>query len=93
MTFQVGHVDHPQSRVNLPEVKEILADHEASMVKRIKENLGADIQGQKSIYQWPYPSRFDWTPSPPYFRLSNFVKFNEDDSRSTWEHVSQYSLG
>jgi hypothetical protein len=67
MTFQVGHVNLPQSRVNLPEVKEILVDHEASVVKRIKENLGVDIRGQTSIYHWPYPSRFDWTPSPPNF--------------------------
>jgi hypothetical protein len=29
----------------LSKVKEILAEHESSMVKRIKENLGVDIRG------------------------------------------------
>ena len=60
-----------QGKVILPEVKEILINHEASMARRIKEN------------QKPYPSHFEWAPSPANFRLSDFVKFNGEDSRST----------
>ena len=55
-TFQVGHVDPPQGKVILPEVKEILAKHEASVVHRIQENLGVDIRGNVSTYQKPHPS-------------------------------------
>ena len=72
-----------QGKVILPEVKEILINHEASMARRIKENLGVDIRGNTSLYQKPYPSHFEWAPSLANFRLSDFVKFNGEDSRST----------
>ena len=29
-------------------------------------------------------------PYPTSWRVPNFVKFSSDDSRSTWEHISQY---
>jgi hypothetical protein len=74
----------------LPEVKEILTEYEASMIKKIKENLGVDIRGDTMVYQKPYPSHFDWAPSPANFRLSDFIRFSGEDSRSTREHVSQY---
>jgi hypothetical protein len=90
LTFQVGHVDHQHGRTHLPKVKEVLAEHEASIMKKIKQNLGVDIRGDTTIYQKPYPSRFDWAPSPANFRLPDFVKFSGEDSMSTREHVSQY---
>jgi hypothetical protein len=74
----------------LPEVKEILTEFEASMIKKIKENLGVDIRGDTMVYQKPYPSHFDWAPSPANFHLPNFIKFSGEDNRSTREHVSQY---
>jgi hypothetical protein len=43
LTFQVGHVDPPQGKVILPEVKEILTEHEASMARKMKENIGVDL--------------------------------------------------
>jgi hypothetical protein len=51
LTFQVGHVDPPQGKVILPEVKEILTEHEASMARKMKENLGVDIRGNTLVYQ------------------------------------------
>ena len=33
---------------------------------------------------------FDTVTYPAGFRLPEFVKFNGDDSKSTFEHVSQY---
>jgi hypothetical protein len=74
----------------LLEVKEVLAEHEASIMKKIKQNLGVDIRGDTTVYQKPYPSHFDWAPSPANFCLPGFVKFSGEDSRSTREHVSQY---
>ena len=44
-TFQVGHADHQHGKTHLPEVKEVLAEHEASIIRTIKENLGIDIRG------------------------------------------------
>jgi hypothetical protein len=33
---------------------------------------------------------FDTVTYPTGFRLPEFVKFNGDDSKSTFEHISQY---
>jgi hypothetical protein len=51
----------------LLEVKEVLIKHEASIFRKIKENLGVDIRGDTTVYQKPYPSCFDWVPSPANF--------------------------
>jgi hypothetical protein len=53
----------------LPEIKEILTKHEASIARRIKENQHVDIRGNTSICQNPYPSHFDWDPSLPSFNF------------------------
>ena len=44
------------------------------------------------LYQKPYPAEFDFTHFPAGWRIPEFTKFNGDDSRTTWEHVSQYVL-
>ena len=56
----------------------------------IKENLGVDIKGKTLSYQKPYPMSFYTVIYPAGFRLREFVKFHRDDSKSTFEHVSQY---
>ena len=56
----------------------------------IKESLGVDVKGKTLSYQKPYPMSFDAVTYPAGFRLPEFVKFNGDDSKSTFEHVSQY---
>jgi hypothetical protein len=42
------------------------------------------------VYQKPYPLHFDLVMYPVGWCTSNFVKFNGEDYRTTWEHVSQY---
>ena len=42
------------------------------------------------LYQRPYPDAFDLVSYPTGWRVSDFVKFSNDDNRSTWEHISQY---
>ena len=37
-----------------------------------------------------YPMSFDTVTYPTGFRLPEFVKFNGDDSKSTFEHINQY---
>ena len=44
------------------------------------------------LYQKLYPPEFDFVSYPAGWRIPEFVKFNGDDSRTTWEHVSQYIL-
>ena len=46
--------------------------------------------GKNWLYQRPYPNAFDLVPYPTRWSVSDFIKFGEDDNRSTWEHISQY---
>ena len=48
--------------------------------------------GGSRLYQKPYPPVFDFISYPAGWRVPEFVKFNGEDSRTTWEHVSQYVL-
>src|SRR6185436_1281554 len=61
------------------------------LANAIKSKLGVDM-GTTRLYQKPYPDEFDFTPFPAGWRIPEFTKFNGDDSRTTWEHVSQYVL-
>jgi hypothetical protein len=42
------------------------------------------------LYRKSYPSSFNSLPYPIGWRCPEFLKFNGDDSKTTWEHVSQY---
>ena len=44
------------------------------------------------MYQKPYPPEFDFVSYPAGWRVPEFIKFNGDDTHTTWEHVSQYIL-
>ena len=57
----------------------------------LKSKLGIDMGGSR-LYQKLYPPEFDFVSYPIAWRVPEFVKFNGDDSRTTWEHVSQYVL-
>ena len=77
----------PNSSINL---EKFLAEFKNDLAKMIKENLGVDIKGKTLSYQKPYPMSFYTVIYPAGFRLCEFVKFHRDDSKSTFEHVSQY---
>jgi hypothetical protein len=57
----------------------------------LKTKLGIDM-GSSHLYQNPYPPEFDFVSYPTGWRIPEFVKFNGVDSRTSWEHVSQYIL-
>jgi len=48
--------------------------------------------GNSRLCQNPYPPEFDFISYPAGWRVPEFTKFNGDDARTTWEHVSQYIL-
>ena len=56
-----------------------------------KTKLGIDM-GSSRLYQKLYPPEFDFVSYPAGLCIPEFIKFNGDDSRTTWEHVSQYIL-
>ena len=68
----------------------VLAEYMNNLSKLIKENLGVDVRGTTRTYQKPYSSSIDSVQYPAGFRLPKFVKFSGEDSKSTFEHISQY---
>ena len=48
------------------------------------------LETKTRTYQKPYPTSFDSVAYPAGFRLPEFVKFGREDTRSTFEHISQY---
>ena len=48
--------------------------------------------GNSRLCQNPYPPEFDFISYLVGWRVPEFIKFNGDDTRTTWEHVSQYIL-
>ena len=54
----------------------------------LKTKLGIDM-GSSRLYQKTYSLEFDFVSYPAGWRIPEFIKFNGDDSRTTWEHVSQ----
>jgi hypothetical protein len=42
------------------------------------------------IYQKPYSSIFNSVVYPAGWHVPDFIKFDDEDPRTMWEHVSQY---
>jgi hypothetical protein len=57
----------------------------------VKTKLGVDI-GNTNLYQKPYDHEFDRFPLPRGWHMPDLIKFSGDDDRTTWEHISQYTV-
>src|SRR6266540_4334599 len=62
----------------------------AEMQKMFYDNFGIEPKPGSRIYQKPYLEHFDYVPYPQGYKVPDFAKFNGVDSKTTWEHVSQY---
>jgi hypothetical protein len=71
-------------------LKECLAVIREELNKQMRETFDTDLQSKSCVYQKPYPSYFYSFAYPIGCRILDFVKFNSEDSKTTWEHVSQY---
>jgi len=66
-----------------------LARMKEDLTNMLKAKVGLDM-GRTHLYQRPYSDSFDLVPYPASWRVPDFIKFSGDDTRSTWEHISQY---
>jgi hypothetical protein len=71
-------------------IQEVIDRFNANLAKQMKDDYGIEVKNKNLSYRKPYPSSFDSVPYPIGWRCPEFVKFNGDDSKTTWEHVSQY---
>jgi hypothetical protein len=70
--------------------EECLAVVREDFKKQMRETFGVELSNKSCVYQKSYPSHFDLVPYPMGWHTPDFVKFNGEDNRTTWEHVSQY---
>ena len=68
----------------------MLAEYKNDLANLLRESFGVDVRNKTRTYQKPYPTSFDSVAYPAGFRLPEFVKFSEEDTRTTFEHISQY---
>jgi hypothetical protein len=70
--------------------EECLAMVREDFKKQMRETFGVELSNKSCVYQKSYPSHSELVPYPMGWRTPDFVKFNGEDNRTTWEHVSQY---
>ena len=73
------------------------SDHENDFTTRIWEDIERKFrelrwssEGRSRTYQKPYPFIYDSVPYPAGWHVSDFIKFDGESPRTTWEHISQY---
>jgi hypothetical protein len=70
--------------------EECLAVVREDFKKQTRETFGVELSNKSRVYQKSYPSHFDLVPYLIGWHTTDFVKFNGEDNRTTWEHASQY---
>ena len=70
----------------------MLAEYKNNLANLLRENFGVDVRNKTRTYQKSYPTSFDSVAYPAGFRLPEFIEFSGEDTRSTFEHISQYLI-
>ena len=65
------------------------ADLAGDLANVFKTKLGVDM-GRSCLHQKLYPDDFDLVSYLVGWCVPNLIKFNGNDNRTTWEHISQY---
>jgi hypothetical protein len=71
-------------------IQKVIDRFNSNLAKQMRDDYVIEVRNKNLSYQKPYPSSFDSVPYPLGWCCPEFVKFNGDDSKTTWEHVSQY---
>jgi hypothetical protein len=70
--------------------EECLAAVREDFKKKMRETFRVELSNKSRVYQKLYHSHFDLVPYSVGWHTPDFVKFNGEDNRTTWEHASQY---
>jgi hypothetical protein len=74
----------------LTTIQEVIDRFNANLAKKMKDDYGIEVKNKNLSYRKPYSSNFGSVTYPIGWHCPEFVKFNGDDSKTTWDHVSQY---
>ena len=61
-------------------------------MKIFRQTFGIKPKAKCRTYQRPYPENYDYVAYPQGFKISKFVKFTDDYSRTTLEHIGQFII-
>jgi hypothetical protein len=81
------HIANP-TPVGSSTLEERLAKFREDLDQSFSEKYGVKLVSR--VYNKPYPEYFDALPYPQGYKVPDFAKFSGVDSKTTWEHVSQY---
>ena len=70
---------------------QILEKHKKDLAVMFKESFDIELKDKTLVCQKLYPESFDSISYPQNFKVPEFIKFTREDSRTTWEHVSQFN--
>jgi hypothetical protein len=59
-------------------------------IARMLREFGFTLKGRTRVYQKPYHEYFDTIPYPRSFRMPDFAKSIRDDTKMSYEHISQF---
>ena len=62
------------------------------VIKIFWQTFGIEPKVKCRTYQRSYPSNYDYVAYPQGFKISKFVKFTGNDSRTTLEHIGQFII-
>ena len=62
------------------------------VIKIFRQTFGIDPKGKCRSYKRPYHEEYEHVAYPQGFKISEFVKFTGDDSRTTLEHIDQFII-
>jgi hypothetical protein len=87
---RVSRTEPKGGGVSINSFEECLATVSEDFKKQKQETFGVELSNKSRVYQKLYPSHFDLVPYLMGWHTPDFAKFNGEDNRTTWEHVSQY---
>ena len=70
---------------------QILEKYKKDLAVMFKESFGVELKDKTLVCQNSYPESFDSIQYPQNFNVPEFIKFTGEDSRTTWEYVSQFN--
>ena len=62
------------------------------VMKIFRQTFGIEPKAKCRTYQRLYPENYNYVAYPQGFKISEFVKFTGDDSRTTLEHIGQFII-
>ena len=57
------------------------------VIKIFRQTFGIDPKGRCRSYKRPYPEEYEHVAYPQGFKISEFIKFTDDDSRTILKHI------